>query len=236
MGVGMDGKDVAEAVAAVAAMMGKIQNPKVKAAAKVVHKAAPAVAVAAQVAPAAAKAAAPVVKKAGRAAAGAAGAAKDKVVEVVGDGRDKMREKSRAASERKQQQMAQVEARKELLACAPVVIDAKTLKHDSGDCGDVSAGRFVSFPGCYVAITYGEKFSGKHIAEYREARVFYSDNVGRSIIDDIEGRGDADIYADVKYGQGVRFYLFPCDEENSAKLLESLSQVLVEDDSVEARA
>lgn len=56
-------------------------------------------------APAAAKAAAPVVKKAGRAAAGAAGAAKDKVVEVVGDGRDKMREKSRAASERKQQQM-----------------------------------------------------------------------------------------------------------------------------------
>ena len=93
MGVGMDGKDVAEAVAAVAAMMGKIQNPKVKAAAKVVHKAAPAVAVAAQVAPAAAKAAAPVVKKAGRAAAGAAGAAKDKVVEVVGDGRDKMREK-----------------------------------------------------------------------------------------------------------------------------------------------
>lgn len=38
MGVGMDGKDVAEAVAAVAAMMGKIQNPKVKAAAKVVHK------------------------------------------------------------------------------------------------------------------------------------------------------------------------------------------------------
>ena len=215
----MDGKDVAEAVAAVAAMMGKIQNPKVKAAAKVVHKAAPAVAVAAQVAPAAAKAAAPVVKKAGRAAAGAAGAAKDKVVEVVGDGRDKMREKSRAASERKQQQMAQVEARKELLACAPVVIDAKTLKHD-----------------CYVAITYGEKFSGKHIAEYREARVFYSDNMGRSIIDDIEGRGDADIYADVKYGQGVRFYLFPCDEENSAKLLESLSQVLVEDDSVEARA
>ncbi|MFR0869788.1 MAG: hypothetical protein ACLSGS_12650, partial [Adlercreutzia sp.] len=117
-----------------------------------------------------------------------------------------------------------------------VVIDAKTLKHDSGDCGDVSAGRFVSFPGCYVAITYGEKFSGKHIAEYREARVFYSDNMGRSIIDDIEGRGDADIYADVKYGQGVRFYLFPCDEENSAKLLESLSQVLVEDDSVEARA
>ena len=94
----MDGKDVAEAVAAVAAMMGKIQNPKVKAAAKVVHKAAPAVAVAAQVAPAAAKAAAPVVKKAGRAAAGAAGAAKDKVVEVVGDGRDKMREKSRAAA------------------------------------------------------------------------------------------------------------------------------------------
>ena len=149
---------------------------------------------------------------------------------------DKMREKSRAASERKQQQVAQVEARKELLACAPVVIDAKTLKHDSGDCGDVSAGRFVSFPGCYVAITYGEKFSGKHIAEYREARVFYSDNMGRSIIDDIEGRGDADIYADVKYGQGVRFYLFPCDEENSAKLLESLSQVLVEDDSVEARA
>ena len=36
MGVGMDGKDVAEAVAAVAAMMGKIQNPKVKAAARVV--------------------------------------------------------------------------------------------------------------------------------------------------------------------------------------------------------
>ena len=66
--------------------------------------------------------------------------------------------------------------------------------------------------------------------------MFYSDNMGRSIIDDIEGRGDADIYADVKYGQGVRFCLFPCDEENSAKLLESLSQVLVEDDSVEARA
>lgn len=232
----MDGKDVAEAVAAVATMMGKIQNPKVKAAAKAVHKAAPAVAVAAQVAPAAAKAAAPVVKKAGRAAAGAAGAAKDKVVEAVGDGRDKLKEKNRAAFERKQQQAAQLEARRELLACAPVVIDAETLRCNSGDCGDASAGQFVGFPGCYAAITYGKKFGGKHVAEYREARVFYSDSMGRSIVDDVEGRGDVDIYADAKYDQGVRFYLYPCDEENSAKLLESLSQVLVEDGGVEVRA
>lgn len=232
----MDGKDVAEAVAAVAAMMGKIQNPKVKAAAKAVQKAAPAVAVAAQVAPAAAKAAAPVVKKAGHAAAGAAGAAKDKVVEAVGDGKDKLKEKTRAASERKQQRAAQLEARKELLSCAPVVIDAEALRGNSGDRGDATAGQFVSFPGCYAAITYGKKFSGKHTAEYREARVFYSDDMGRSIIDDVEGRGDVDIYADAKYDQSVRFYLFPCDEGTSTKLLESLSQVLVEDDNVETHA
>lgn len=232
----MDGKDVAEAVAAVAEMMGKIQNPKVKVAAKAVQKAAPAVAVAAQVAPAAAKAAAPVVKKAGHAAAGAAGAAKDKVVEAVGDGKDKLKEKTKAASERKQQRAAQLEARKELLACAPVVISAETLRPDSGDCKDASASQFVNFPGCYAAITYGNKFSGRHVAEYREARVFYSDNMGRSIIDDVEGKGNVDIYADAKYGQNVKFYLFPCGEEDSADLLESLSQVLVEGDNVETHA
>lgn len=247
----MEEKDVAAAVAAVAAVMGKIPNPHAQAAAKVVKKAAPFAGVAARVAPAAAKAAAPVAKKAGHAMAGGAVAAKVKVVEGVGVakgkiaasagaakgkivgavtvGKNAVQDKARAVAEKRHEKMSRAEGRRALLACAPIAIDAAALKGDAGGASgeqEAVANQFVHFPGCYAAITYGSKFKPKSPDEYREARVFFSPDMGRSLVDDVEGRGDVDVYADAKYDQHVRFYLFPCSEEDARELLPSLVAVL----------
>ncbi len=247
----MEEKDVAAAVAAVAAVVGKIPNPRAQAAAKVVKKAAPFAAVAARVVPAAAKAAAPVARKAGHAVAGGAaaakvkvaegavaakdkvaggaGAAKEKIVGAVAVGKSSVQGKARVAAKKRHEKMSRAEGRCALLACAPAAIDAATLK-GGGDGASgaprVAANEFVHFPGCYAAITYGGKFNPKNPNEYRKARVFFSPDMGRSIVDDVEGRGDVDVYADAKYDQHVRFYLFPCSEEDARELLPSLAAVL----------
>lgn len=275
----MEEKDVAAAVAAVAAVVGKFPNPKAQAAAKVVKKAAPFAGVAARVAPAAAKAAAPVAKKAGHAvadgavaakekvAAGAgvakvkvasgAGVAKEKIVEGAGFAKGKIfagagaakekiagavaagKGKAHVAAEKRREQMSRAEGRRALLACAPIAIDAATLQVDAAGASEAqgaAANQFVHFPGCYAAITYGSKFKPKRPDEYRAARVFFSPDMGRFLVDDVEGRGDMDVYADAKYGQHVRFYLFPCGEEDARELLPSLAAVLGNEAGDEAEA
>lgn len=275
----MEEKDVAAAVAAVAAVVGKIPNPKAQAAAKVVKKAAPFAGVAARVAPAAAKAAAPVAKKVGHAVAdgavaakekvaGGAGVAKVKVASGAGVAKEKIAEgagfakgrifagagaakekiagavaagkgKAHVAAEKRREQMSRAEGRRALLACAPIAIDAATLQVDAAGASEAqgaAANQFVHFPGCYAAITYGSKFKPKCPDEYRAARVFFSPDMGRSLVDDVEGRGDTDVYADAKYGQHVRFYLFPCSEEDARELLPSLAAVLGNEAGDEAEA
>ncbi len=265
----MEEKDIAAAVAAAAAIMGKIPNRHAQAAAKVAKKAAPFAGVAARVAPAAAKAAAPVAKKVGHAAAGGAavakekvavgaGAAKVKVAHGAGVAKEKIAQgagfakgriftgagfakekitgvvaagkgKAHAAAERRREKMSRAEGRRALLACAPIAIDAATLQVDAAGAPEAqgaAANQFVHFPGCYAAITYGSKFKPKRPDEYRAARVFFSPDMGRSLVDDVEGRGNPDVYADAKYGQHVRFYLFPCSEEDARELLPSLAAVL----------
>lgn len=222
--------DFADVVGAVADVMGKVPNTKVKAAAKVVKTAAPAIGAVAGIAPAAVKAATPAAKKAGHAMAGAAGAAKDKVAGAAGAGKDKVAGKINDAVEKHNAKITRAEARRKVLSYAPTSIDATTFQESElADTSDPVANSFLRYSGCYVAVTYGKVV--RDVSQFKEAHVFYADSMQEAIRRDLSGEGNADVYADVKYGQNVRFYLFPCGEEDARELLPALREALEKSDS-----
>lgn len=223
----MEGNDFADVVGAVADIMGKVPNAKVKTAGKVVKKAAPAIGAVAGVAPAVAKAAAPAAKRAGHAVAGAAVGAKDKVVGVAGAGKDKVAGKINDAVEKHNAKVSQIDARKKVLSYASTFVDASQLQGRVRDAGDPVASSFLDYSGCYAAITYGKTI--RDVSQFREAHVSYADNMQEAIRRDLAGEGNADVYADAKYNQNVRFYLFPCSEEDSRELLPALRDSLETD-------
>lgn len=55
--------------------------------------------------------------------------------------------------------------------------------------------------------------------------------MGKSAFDDFTGRGNADVYADVKYKQHVYVLLCPCAKERLDQLEESLITALDADRS-----
>lgn len=223
----MDAKDAAGAVGAVeavAAIMGKIPNSKVKGAAKAVKAAAPVIGVAVQAAPVAAKYAGPAAKKAGHAVVGAAEGAKGKLADAVNAGKAAAAEN---AEKRKAAQQLAAE-RGRVLSYAAASIDANAVPDRCFEDDQVFANAFASFPGCYVAATYGKAIREKELDRFREVHVFYAGNMGDAIRADIAGKGDPDVYADVKYKQHVRFFLYPCSEEDAPDLLESLKATLLD--------
>lgn len=241
----MDNHDFADAAKAVASIMGKIPNDKIKAAAKAVRAAAPVVGVAAQAAPAVAKAVAPTAKKAGHAVAGAAGSAKDKVAGAAGYAKEKAADAARSskvvvadkvasARLKHQERQAQREARQSVLAGAPAFVDASDLLAQAGDGSVFQTTSFLDYPGCYAAVTYGKLPKSKDLAAYQEVQVCFAPDMGASMHADLTGSGDPDVYANVKYKQHVRFYLYPCSAEDAHELLPSLMGVLAEGENAEA--
>ncbi|MEE0706227.1 MAG: hypothetical protein UCH28_07565 [Adlercreutzia sp.] len=241
----MDNRDFAEAVRAAATIMEKIPNDRVKAAAKAVKNAAPAVGAVAQAAPAVAKAVGPAAKKASHAVAGAAGNAKEKAAEAAVHAKERaadaaqagkvaVKDKVSSARSRHQEKQARREARRAILSCAPAFVDADDLLSQSGENSALRTASFLDYPGCYAAVTYGKLPKDKELATYREAQVCFSTNMGESMNADLNGSGNPDVYADVKYRQHVRFYLYPCSEEDAIELLPSLLGVLADESSEQA--
>lgn len=71
-------------------------------------------------------------------------------------------------------------------------------------------------------------------SEYRDIYVGKSLSMGRSVYDDVSGKGDVDVYADVKYKQDVYVLLFPCREDKLDQLKGSLVVALDADASYNA--
>ena len=90
---------------------------------------------------------------------------------------------------------------------------------------------YLNYCGCYVIITCDGAVHKDDYSKYREIYVGKSTNMGASIHDDFVGKGNADIYADVKYKQHVYVLLYPCSEDKLDQLEESLITALDADAS-----
>lgn len=94
-----------------------------------------------------------------------------------------------------------------------------------------AGGGYLDYCGCYVVITCDGAIHKDDYSKYREIYVGKSANMGASIHDDFTGKGNADVYADVKYKQHVYVLLYPCSEDKLDQLEESLITALDADTS-----
>lgn len=93
-----------------------------------------------------------------------------------------------------------------------------------------SEGNYMNNPGCYIFLTLG-KAPMQNLGSYRDVYVGASMNMGRSVADEIAGKGSIDVYADAKYDQGVHILFYPCNESELDRMRESLIIALDADES-----
>ena len=116
---------------------------------------------------------------------------------------------------------------KRALKAAVVNVSARTfakkwLNYD--DAPGISDTGCYGLPGCYVFLRFSEKNNVKKLHRFDDVYVGGSTDMGASVMRHLEGKGNPDVYADVKYGQNVRVLLFPYPPEQlRAKTQELIS-------------
>lgn len=154
-------------------------------------------------------------------AAGAVGAAAKKAFDPIGDALDARKETQ-----------AQVEARRVLLEGAGVRMSVERFRENKASHEFASTGEgYLGYSGCYAFAVYEHAPKEKGFGRYHDIYIGKSDDIGRSIADDLAGRGNVDVYADVKYEQDALLFLFPCQVENLERLHQSLIVALDADES-----
>lgn len=211
-----------------------------------VVKAAPVARIAAEQLPKVAPAVAPAAKKAVDAMAdrapAAVGEGAEKVAavakgaaEAAGGAIGGVRDSVRGAINVREQEKARKLARKTLLDGAGIRMSAEKFMENwetQERLAGAKAGEgYLAYPGCYVAITCNGAVKKDDYSKYRELFVGKSENMGASIHDDFVGRGNPDVYADVKYKQHVYVLLYPCAAESLDELELSLVTALDADES-----
>lgn len=160
-------------------------------------------------------------------AKGAAAAAGD----AVGGARNTMQ----GAIDARAQEKARMLARKTLLDGAGIRMSSTSFMENwdvQSKLQESGAGEgYLSYCGCYAVIACDGAVHKDDYSKYREIYVGKSTNMGKSIHDDFVGRGNADVYADVKYKQHVYVLLYPCSEDKLDQLEESLITALDADSS-----
>ena len=162
---------------------------------------------------------------AAKSAAGVVGDAASQAKGAVGD-------RVRTASDKRAQEKARLEARRTLLDGAGTRMSVDRFLENWELQKTVSDGdSYLDFSGCYVVATYGHAVKKDDYSQYRDIYVSKSNHVGSSIRDDLSGKGNPDVYADVKYKQDVYVLLFPCEESRLDQLERSLVVALDADAS-----
>lgn len=209
-----------------------------------VVKAAPVARAAAEKLPKIAPVLAPAAKK-------AADVVADKVPGAVGEGAGKVAEAAKGAAgalggavgaarnaakdaaDIRAQEKARKLARKTLLDGAGIRMSAEKFLENWDVQSKVPGTHedYLPYSGCYVIITCDSAVHKDDYSRYRELFVGKSGNMGTAIHDDFTGRGNPDVYADVKYKQHVYVLLFPCEKEKIDELEASLITALDADES-----
>ena len=100
--------------------------------------------------------------------------------------------------------------------------------------GVTPGGGYLGYSGCYAIATYDAAVKKDDYGTFRDIYVGKSSNMGASIHADVSGKGNHDVYADVKYKQKVHILLFPCPEDSLDQLEELLITALDADTSYNA--
>ena len=175
-------------------------------------------------------------KKAADAAANAAanaadktkGAFKDAADAVVGvadkvvSAKDKAFDESARKKAAKQLRKAVKELRQTVLENATTkitVADMLKAKAETGGFGPIN-----SMPGCFVIATYKKLDFDKDLTDYIGLYIGKADHAAEGVDKAMSREGDPDVYADVKYRQNVRVFVYNCMPEELDSLYESLSQ------------
>lgn len=216
----------------IAVVAGAVEGaaPYMRAAAEQLPKVAPVIA------PAAKKAANVVADKVpeavGEGAGKVAGAAKG-AAGALGGAVDAARGAAKDATEARAQEKARKLARKTLLDGAGIRMSSEKFL-ENWDIQSKAPGShegYLAYSGCYVIITCDGAVRKDDYSKYRELYVGKSENMGAGIHDDFVGRGNPDVYADVKYKQHVYVLLYPCEKDRLDELEASLITALDADDS-----
>lgn len=108
----------------------------------------------------------------------------------------------------------------------------KMWKRRNEDVGISEVGCFEA-SGCYAFLRY--ETGSKKATDFADVYVGGSPTMGASIMRHLEGNGNPDVYADVKYRQNVRVLLFPYPQEMLRVKSRQLMDVLGADVSYNAR-
>ena len=140
----------------------------------------------------------------------------------------------KGAAEARAQKRARAEARRALLDGAGVRLSSEqflenwatqqTLK-EATDQG------YLAYPGCYAVATYDSAVKKGDVGSIRDIFIGQATNLGASIYGDLTGKGNVDVYADVKYKQHVYVLLYPCAPDKLDALESSLITALDADES-----
>ena len=88
------------------------------------------------------------------------------------------------------------------------------------------AGPLNAKPGCFVFATYRTLDFDKDLYDYTAIFVGKAENVADGVMAAMSRTGNADVYADVKFRQNVRLYVFYCEAEELDERCETLIDAL----------
>lgn len=173
-------------------------------------------------APDAVKAAAGAAKKGGSVIAGAVGKAFSAVSNPIRENIEESRDKK-----------AQIEAHRAIIDHAAGNFTVEKFLDNQAEHEKLSAsqgGSYMEYPGCFIFLVLGKGIK-RDFADYKAVYVGASQDVGSGINNEIEGRGNPDVYADIKYDQNVRILFYPCAESELDRMKDSLIVALDADES-----
>lgn len=90
---------------------------------------------------------------------------------------------------------------------------------------------YMAFGGCYVIATYDHVVKKGDFSKFRDLYVGKAQSIGASVHADLTGKGNVDVYADVKYKQHVYILVYPCPSDKLDELEASLVTALDADQS-----
>ena len=116
---------------------------------------------------------------------------------------------------------ARRQAREEVIGAVDALSVKEFREKRAAYAGIENASQFWGLPGCYVVLLL-PKMPGAEPVDYKQVYVGAAVDMGEAIEADLRGKGNPDVYADVKYDQNVRLLAFPCAAQDIEMLQESL--------------
>ena len=78
----------------------------------------------------------------------------------------------------------------------------------------VSGYKYQDEPGCYVILIFPHKVTDGNFKNYRDVYIGQSINICKRVHSHFTGKGNGNVYADIRYGKEVYVQLVPCHKQN----------------------